>query len=452
VIGDHLSRRPGQALSHWRVGNFHAQILENVGDEMRSRIKAGNGNMAQVAVQSTDRFERKREAILDAATELLNTRGVKGLTLSVAAAAVDLSTTSVTYYFRRKDDLAAACMTRGLACMFEIVQAAMAEGTPKARLRALLARYLERARRAAVGEAPPLPVLSDLRALSMPQRGEVAAAYMKLFRRLRQLFEAPELAWLSRGRRTARTHMLLEQLFWAAAWLPKYDPEDYGRICERMYDILLGGLAGPQSSWGPLPIPTAELAPQTRQEMSRETFLLAAMRLINARGYRGASVDKISAELNVTKGSFYHHNDAKDDLVVACFDRTFEVMTHVQRLAMALPGDQWTRLSSAAAALAEYQLSEHGPLLRTSALAALPEKIRQEMVRQSDRVSDRFASMISDGIAEGSIRPVDPSLSAQMLNATLNACAELDVWVPGVSQKAAPAVFARPLLMGIFER
>lgn len=408
--------------------------------------------MAQVAVQATDRFERKREAILDAATELLNSRGVKGLTLSVAAAAVDLSTTSVTYYFKRKDDLAAACMQRGIAVLTDIVQAALAEPTPRARLHTLLSRYLERVRRAAVGEAPPLPVLSDLRALNMPQRGEVAAAYMKVFRRLRQIFETPELAWLSRGRRTARTQMLFEQLFWAAAWLPKYDPEDYGRICERMYDILVGGLAGPQSAWAPLAIPLEELAPRGRQEISRETFLMAATRLINARGYRGASVDKISAELNVTKGSFYHHNDAKDDLVVACFDRTFEVMTRVQRLAMTLPGDQWVQLTSAAATLAEYQLSEHGPLLRTSALAALPETIRKEMVKQSDRVSDRFAAMISDGIAEGSVRPVDPFLAAQMLNANLNAGAELGFWVPDVSQKAAPAVFARPLLMGIFER
>src|SRR6185312_11261851 len=188
--------------------------------------------MAQAAVQSTDRFERKREAILDAATDLLNTRGVKGLTLSVAAAAVGLSTTSVTYYFRRKDDLAAACMMRGIGCLQQIVQAALAEATPQARLHALLARYLERVRRAAVGQAPALPVLSDLRALNVPQRGEVAAAYMKLFRRLRTIFEVPDLAWLSRGRRTARTQMLLEQLFWAAAWLPKYDPEDYGRVCE----------------------------------------------------------------------------------------------------------------------------------------------------------------------------------------------------------------------------
>jgi AcrR family transcriptional regulator len=408
--------------------------------------------MAQVAVQSTDRFERKREAILDASTELLNSRGVKGLTLGVAAAAVDLSTTSVTYYFKRKDDLAAACMMRGVECLTAMVQIALDEPTPEARLHALLTRYLERVRRAAVGEAPPLPLLSELRALNMPQRGEVASAYMKLFRRLRQLFEAPELEWLSRGRRTARTQMLLEQLFWAASWLPKYDPEDYGRVRDRMYDILVGGLAAPGQVWRPTTTASVHLTPRDRHEMSRETFLMAATRLINARGYRGASVDKISAELHVTKGSFYHHNDAKDDLVVACFDRTFDVMTRVQRLAMDLPGDQWTRLTSAAAALTEYQLSENGPLLRTSALSALPEPIRAEMVKQSDRVSDRFASMISDDIAEGSLRAVDPFLAAQMLNATLNASAELGIWVPGVKQKAAPAVYARPLLMGIFER
>ena len=37
-----------------------------------------------------------------------------------------------------------------------------------------------------------------------------------------------------------------------------------------------------------------------------------------------SKVEKISEQLNVTKGSFYHHNDAKDELVVECFERTFE--------------------------------------------------------------------------------------------------------------------------------
>ncbi len=47
---------------------------------------------------------------------------------------------------------------------------------------------------------------------------------------------------------------------------------------------------------------------------------------------------------------------------------------------------------------------------------------------------------------------MDPFIAAQMLNATLNAGAELAFWVPGVSQKAAPAVFARPMLMGVFAK
>ena len=408
--------------------------------------------MQRTAARATDRFERKREAILDAATALHNERGVKGLTLGDAAAAVGLSTTSVTYYFKRKDDLAGACMTRGIAALQTMVEDALAQTTPAARLRRLLVLYFERARIAATGEAPPLPVLADLRALNPPALITVFEAFMRLFRRMRQIFDAPGLEWLTRGRRTARTHMLLEQLFWAAAWLPDYDPEDYPRIRDRMAEILIGGIAADGAAWAPLPLPLAELQPRTATEMSREAFLLAATKLINVRGYRGASVDKISAALNVTKGSFYHHIEAKDDLVVACFERTFEIMRRVQRLAMDLPGDQWIKLSSAAAALAEFQLSGQGPLLRSSALAALPEPIRARMVRRSNRVSDRFASMISDGIAEGSMRPVDAALAAQMLNATLNAGAELGFWVPGVKQKAAPAVFARPLLMGLFNR
>jgi AcrR family transcriptional regulator len=405
-----------------------------------------------VAARSTDRFERKREAILDAATRLLNRKGVKGLTLGESAAAVGLSTTSVTYYFKRKDDLAAACLTRGVEAMQAMAEQALQANDPTARLHRFLTLYLEAMRSSALGETAPLPVLSDIRALSSPRREEVGKVHGRMFRKLRQIFDHPDLAWMSHGRKTARTRILLEQTYWGHNWLNKYDPEDYPRIRDRMVDILTGGVAAAGATWAPTGIPMARLAARDAPELARETFLLAATRLINKRGYRGASVDKISAELNVTKGSFYHHNEAKDDLVVACFERTFEVMRRGQRLAMELPGNQWNRLSACAAALAEFQLSEHGPLLRTSALTALPEQMRRRMVEHANRVSDRFASMISDGIAEGSMRPVDPVIAAQMLNATLNACAELGTLVPDVRPKAAPAVFAKPMLMGIFER
>ena len=58
---------------------------------------------AEVAIPgnaATARYAAKKEAILAAATTILNRQGVKGMTLADVAAEVGLITTSVTYYYR----------------------------------------------------------------------------------------------------------------------------------------------------------------------------------------------------------------------------------------------------------------------------------------------------------------------------------------------------------------
>jgi len=404
---------------------------------------------ARAPVASTDRYNKKKEAIIAAAAGILNRRGVRGMTLADVAASVDLITTSVTYYFKKKEDLAVACFLRGIERFDALISQAVTEPTPPERLLKFLDLYLALNRRIREGEEAPIAVFSDIRALKEPYIQTVGTAYRELFRKIRSIFRSPGYEWLDRRKSTARTHALLEQLYWSVTWLPRYDLDDYGRVRDRMFDILTNGVAPADAAWAPKPLREVAPAPD---DSGRETFLLAATRLINLRGYRGASVEKISEQLKVTKGSFYHHNDAKDDLVVACFERSFDVMRRVQSAAMASSGDYWQRLSSAAAALVEYQLSDQGPLLRTSALSALPESIRHDMVDRSNRISERFAAMISDGIADGSIRPIDPFIASQMLNAILNASAELSFFIPGMTKAEAPTLYAKPMLMGIFSR
>ena len=399
-----------------------------------------------IAPVATQRYARKRDAIIAAATHILNQRGIKGMTLADVAASVGLITTSVTYYFKKKEDLAAACFFVGIAQLEAMIDDAMAASTPEGRLRRFLDRYLEAKAAIRLDERPPIPSFSDIRALTAPQLQEVSAAYGDMFRKIRGLIwdgEDPD------GRRAAnaKTHMLLEQVLWAVVWLPRYEIEDYPRIRDRLGDILVHGLAPDSARWAPRPLPMTLEPPEGA---GRDTFLVAATRLINQRGYRGASVEKISAELNVTKGSFYHHNEAKDDLVAACFERTFDVVRRAQNAALRIQADQWTRLASVAAGLVDYQLSSRGPLLRTSALSFLPVGMRQQVLEHSNRLSDRFSAMISDGIAEGSLRPVDAVIAAQALNATLNAAADLDSWVRGVEPHEGAALYARPMLMGIF--
>jgi hypothetical protein len=73
------------------------------------------------------------------------------------------------------------------------------------------------------------------------------------------------------------------------------------------------------------------------------------------------------------------------------------------------------------------------------------------MLGQWNRVSDRFSAMISDGIAEGSIRPIDSVIAAQLLNATLNASASMRIDRDAIREHAA-ALYAKPMLMGLFTK
>lgn len=403
------------------------------------------------APPATARYERKKQAIIAAACEILNRDGVKGMTLANVANRVGLITTSVTYYFRKKEELAVACLLDSIARVDAMAEDALRAEDPESRVRRLIRAWLDAQRRIGLEDAPAIALFNDIRTLQNEQHEIVLAAYMRFFAKVRRIFEDAG-AGLDQRSCTARAHILSEQLFWALAWLPRYDYEDYDRLRERMCDILFRGLAPEDARWSPAELPLDEVLAHGEELTPRETFLIAATRLINEKGYRGASVEKISSRLNVTKGSFYHHNDAKDDLVVECFRRSFETMRRVQRALTDRPIEDWTKLTTIAASLVDYQLSHRGPLLRTSALSALPESMRRAMVAASNRVSYRFASIISDGVASGSVRAVDPFIAAQMLTATLNASAEIKWWIPGVERAEAASLYARPLLMGLFSR
>ncbi|BCM85098.1 TetR family transcriptional regulator [Methylobacterium indicum] len=397
------------------------------------------------APRQTRRYAQKRDAILHAAAALINEAGVKGTTLADVARGVGLMTNSVTYYYRRKEDLAAACFLHTIGVLDGLVAQAEAAPDGPARLARLLDLAVAHRAAMAVGDEPDIAVLNDVRALPALQAESVFSAYNALFRRLRGLFD--DLG-LDRADRNARTHLLLSVMHSTRLWIHRYEPRDYARAGARMADLLTRGLAGPASEWRPALLPEAE--PPEESEVSPEAFLRAATILINQQGYRGASVEKISGLLKVTKGSFYHHNDNKDDLVANCFSRSFAQIRAVQDAADAKGGSGWDRICTASATLVRSQLGPGGPLLRVTAFSALPEALRTETRRTMNRLTERFGFCLVDGMADGSVRPLDTGIAAQLVSSMVNAAAELPAWVPGVTPENAADLYARPLFLGLF--
>jgi AcrR family transcriptional regulator len=398
----------------------------------------------------TTRYQEKREAILSAAALLFNEQGVKGATLAGIAASVGLVTNSVTYYYRKKEELARACFLRSIAAFEAVAVAAEAAGARVSdRLQAFFRLHAQLLADIEEGTHAPLIAFNDIRALPQQQADEVFAAYTAMFRRVRALLTGADTAGLARDDLNARAHMVLSVANWMWAWLGRYESAEYRRVADRISDIMINGIASKGSRWSPSAA-EAGWDPAVGIDGTSEAFLRAATVLVNEQGYRGASVDKISARLNVTKGSFYHHNDNKLDLIAECFERTFSVMRQALSLAENDSGSGWSRACAASRVLVRFQLSEKGPLLRDTATTALPDKAQRDRVRATlRRLAERMTSVVVDGMVDGSIRPLDPSIAAQTAVAAINAAAELRRWVAGVDAETVSDLYVRAAFEGV---
>lgn len=393
------------------------------------------------------RYSAKRDEIVAAATDVLNEDGVGGFTLAGVAKRLGMHPASLAYYFKKKEDLAATCLMSALERLQALIDAALREPTPQEQLTHFIEASFALRRRVRRGEEQPLASLNELRLIDEPHRARVMGGFARLFGGVEKIFTG--FAWMSADGRRARARFVIEQVMWSRLWLETYDEADYARAAARLCDILINGIAAKGQAWRAPQLLAPELV-QDGREVNRETFLIAATELINAHGFRGASVDRISAELNVTKGSFYYHNSDKSELVAACFERSFAIIGEI--LAATKSGNGWERLCQAVGRLVADNASGRRRLLRAHALSALPLPARGPVMLAFERAAHRFAGVISDGIADGSIRAVDSLIAAELVMATINLAAYVDVWATGMTGHDIFGVYAIPALTGLFSR
>jgi AcrR family transcriptional regulator len=397
------------------------------------------------ADSQTQRYEEKRDAIIAAAARLFNEQGVKGATLEDIAGSVGLVTNSVTYYYRKKEDLATACFLRSIAAFTGLATNAAAERGVAARLQAFFGRHAQLLADIEQGRVAPIVGFSDIRALPSPQAETVFAAYTDMFRRVRALLRGPETAQLSRDDLNARPCRAVGRH--SGAFVDRPHRPTNTTAWPRVSDILLRGLASAGSAWQvddgeePCAWPATPAARQTfpRGDPARQRTGLPR---------RISRADLGAAARH--QGSFYHHHDNKQDLIMDCFERTFAVVRQALVLAENGPGSGLRRACAAAHALVRYQLSEHGPLLRVSAISALPDPSHREHVRRTmHRLTERMANVVVDGMMDGSIRALDPAIAAQAVIAAVNAAAELHRWLPGATRDDVAELCVRPIFEGV---
>lgn len=392
----------------------------------------------------TRRFRQRRESIVSIASELINVHGAAGLTFADVARELNLDTSSIVYYFRKKEQLAAACFAHTLDLMAQSVAEAGKAGSGKARVRNFLRSNFDLFIRQRPGTSPRLANLSDMRAVEGEARAALDERFLQIFGDIRDFFANDSDDLMANS---VRAHIVLANALWLFGWLDSYLDSDLSRVLDRTCDILEGGLAPASIIWREDVIP---LEGGTTDNEALDRFLHAATNLINEQGYRGASVEKIAAALGVTIGSFYHHLDNKDDLVAACCERSFVTFERAQAHADEIGGTAGDRLGTLIATLLAHQFTAESPLLRIAAYQALPPDLRQKMYARGNQEAMHVAGLVSDGGSDGSIRNVDPYVASQVIMATLNAAVDLRIWGESFAALPSPEIYARLLVRGLF--
>lgn len=196
--------------------------------------------------------------------------------------------------------------------------------------------------------------------------------------------------------------------------------------------VLATDSAAPQAATANLPdaASTAAKKPPTRRkkiteirhEDKRTAILRTSAQLFAANGYESTSLDMIADQLGMHKATLYHYVDNKESILYQCLVKSFGdldmVMTRMED--RSIPVLERLRLFVRSLALA--QNNDFGRCLVL--VGARPLELTGNEIRKFQRRLDTTVrALITEGIADGSIKPCHPGLFSALLFGALN-------WVP----------------------
>lgn len=174
---------------------------------------------------------------------------------------------------------------------------------------------------------------------------------------------------------------------------------------------------------------TMTASPDAALTDRREEVLAAAAECFMRQGYETTSMDDVAEALGATKGRVYHHFRSKPELFFAVFRRAIAILMREAAAHEKGPGTAAERLARMARAhvlcMMESQTFQRSltlgvDLYRFGKAGEEHRATLEDLMDLRRGYEDSFRRIFAAGQADGSLKPLDPSLAMRTLLGAIN--------------------------------
>ena len=369
--------------------------------------------------------EARLETILAEATEVFNQNGVSAARISEITSGVGLNRASIYYYVGSREELIYRTYLRTCVSVHARYAAAVAEGgSGLARLSSAVRRHLEPG-------AQPLALLTEVAALSTIHREKLGEMQDRNLAMLAQLArDGIEDGSISADFEPELVAVLIEG---ALGWLPMWQLPGRTNIKknnpEEFVAFLTNGRA-PRDKPFQTDFPRPKLVPaaqenaafdrEMQRDQKKDALVRAATTMFNRFGSEGASLNDIVEQLGVTKGTFYHYFNDKDELLFECQERSLALVREYMALADEEGANGLEKIQLSGRHNFAIRYGPNGPLALFAGFRTLPDVRRRVLMEETNANSRRMQNFTRVGQRDGSIRvdlePSSTNVAAGALN------------------------------------
>ncbi len=159
------------------------------------------------------------------------------------------------------------------------------------------------------------------------------------------------------------------------------------------------------------------------QTVHPDAIIRAAAAVFHDKGYHGATMADIAAEVDLTAGSLYHHFPSKQDLLIAVLDRGLGLITDEVRAVVESSDSPTVKLRRIVETHIRAEIENSNiaaaVIFEARALLAVSD-VRDCVIEQRDKLEELYRRVIETGIAAGHFRAVDVGVFVKTMFGALN--------------------------------